>query len=109
MSILLCILILTHILCAMSGCLFAWIGLRKAKIEVSINSSDSYSNISKKTLSETTKEKIKKIEIDSRTVVVDDMNNQFTKMFDDLGSDTINKDNITEAIDKLTQLKKNGG
>lgn len=109
MNITIGFLILTHILCALSGCVAVWIALRNSKIEISINNQQDYQNTNKKTLSETTKEKIKKIEIDSSTVVVDDMNNQFTKMFDDIGSNTINKDNIIEAIDRLTQLKKSGG
>jgi len=100
-------LILTHIICAMSGGLVIWIALRNSKIEISANQQDYKYN--KKTLPETIKEKIKKIEIDSSTVVVNDMNNKFTKMFDDIGDDIINKDNILEAIDKLTKLKKNGG
>lgn len=100
-------LILTHIMCAMFGYLTAWIILRNSKIEISVNQQDYQYN--KKTLSENVKDKIKKIEIDSSIVVVDDMNNQFTKMFDDIGSRTIDKDDIVEAIDKLTKLKKAGG
>lgn len=100
-------LILTHIICAMSGGLVIWIALSNSKIEISENKQDYQYN--KKVLPETVKEKIKKIEIDSSTVVVNDMHNEFTKMFDDIGHDTINKDNIIEAIDKLTKLKKNGG
>lgn len=104
--------IVTHILCTIIGAVSAYFVCRYAKLEVHM--SDHYqssgSNTSKNVgLSEKTKQTIKKIEIDSRTVVVNDMDNNYTKLFDDLGGESIHKDNIMDAVNKLSQLKNNGG
>jgi CRISPR/Cas system-associated endoribonuclease Cas2 len=105
--------IVTHILCTIIGAVSTYIvcGYRhKLEVRMSDHYQSSGFNASKNTgLSEKTKQTIKKIEIDSRTVVVNDMDNNYTKLFDDLGGESIHKDNIMDAVNKLSQLKNNGG
>jgi hypothetical protein len=103
------IIVLTHMFCVAIGFLLAWLIFANNNKTVAIYNNDSQEKHKVSELSNNTKEKIKKIEIDSRTIVVNDINNDFTKMFDSLGSNSINKDNIMEAVDKLSQLKNNGG
>jgi hypothetical protein len=56
-----------------------------------------------------TAEKIRKIHIDTRKVVVNDIDNEFEKHFDTLGNTKTEKDNIEQVVNKLAQLKKNNG
>ena len=104
------ITILTHILCTIIGALCSYIVLRNNKTQII-----EYRNTEHRTstvsggLSENTKQNLRKIEIDSSKVVVNDMDNSYTKLFDNIGSESIQKDNIIEVVNKLSQLKKNGG
>lgn len=56
-----------------------------------------------------TAEKIRKIHIDTSKVVVNDIDNEFEKLFDTFGNTKTEKDNIEQVVNKLAQLKKNNG
>lgn len=61
------------------------------------------------TISNKAVEKIKKIHIDTSRVVVNDIDNNFEKCFDTMGNKTTSRDNISEVVNRLSQLKNNGG
>jgi len=102
------ITILTHILCTLLGIICTYLILSKNQSQVIEYRAVETKSVSSSGLSENTKKNLKKIEIDSSTVVVNDMDNKYTKLFDNMGSESIQKDNILEVVNKLAQLKKNG-
>jgi biopolymer transport protein ExbD len=103
--------ILTHLICILIGFLVTYIILsKKTNIEVNVisNQEETKTKNSKEPSAAIVK-KIKQIEIDASTIVVNDMDNNYQPLFKEIGEEKIIADNIKNAVDKLSQLKNNGG
>lgn len=115
MNIEIYIAIISHIICFAMGYLLR-VSIAKHNVkEIVIDnniSSQMISSAEKKIvpkISEDTTEKIRKIVIDTSKVVVNDIDNNFEKHFDTIGDTKTTKDNIMDVVNKLSQIKKNGG
>lgn len=115
MNIEIYVAILSHSICFVLGYLLHSSIFKNQSTNLIIDKnigSQSISNVEKKVkteLTEDTSEKIRKIVIDTSKVVVNDIDNNFEKHFDTMGNHKTSKDNIMDVVNKLSQLKKNGG